>query len=98
MSIEHDVRAPARVLVVGASASGLTTAETLRRKGYAGAITVLGDEPHVPYDRPPLSKQVLSGAWAPERAALRTGEALAALDAEFVRGDAAVGLDLAARC
>lgn len=96
MSID-DVRAPARVLVVGASASGLTTVETLRRKGYEGRITVLGDEPHAPYDRPPLSKQVLSGAWEPERAALRTRDVLSALDAEFVLGDPAVALDRASR-
>ncbi|MFE6821055.1 NAD(P)/FAD-dependent oxidoreductase [Streptomyces sp. NPDC057690] len=96
MSID-DVRAPARVLVVGASASGLTTVETLRRKGYEGRITVLGDEPHAPYDRPPLSKQVLSGAWEPERAALRTQDVLSALDAEFVLGDPAVALDRASR-
>ncbi|MGW1787081.1 FAD-dependent oxidoreductase, partial [Streptomyces sp. NPDC002143] len=97
MSIEDDVRAPAHVLVVGASASGLTTGETLRRKGYEGRITVLGDEPHPPYDRPPLSKQVLSGAWEPERAALRTQDLLSALDAEFVLGDPAVALDPATR-
>ncbi|MEU3615339.1 FAD-dependent oxidoreductase [Streptomyces sp. NPDC006872] len=97
MSIEDDVRAPAHVLVVGASASGLTTVETLRRKGYEGRITVLGDEPHPPYDRPPLSKQVLSGAWEPERAALRTQDLLSALDAEFVLGDPAVALDPATR-
>ncbi|MGI5460234.1 NAD(P)/FAD-dependent oxidoreductase [Streptomyces sp. CA-249302] len=97
MSIDDDVRAPAHVLVVGASASGLTTVEALRRKGYEGRITVLGDEPHAPYDRPPLSKQVLSGAWDPERAALRTQDVLSALDAEFVFGDPAVGLDTAAR-
>ncbi|MEU9264520.1 FAD-dependent oxidoreductase [Streptomyces sp. NPDC048251] len=96
MSID-DVRAPARVLVVGASASGLTTVETLRRKGYEGRITVLGDEPHAPYDRPPLSKQVLLGAWEPERAALRTQDVLSALDAEFVLGDPAVALDRASR-
>lgn len=89
--------APARVLVVGASASGLTTVEALRRKGYTGGITVLGDEPHAPYDRPPLSKQVLSGAWEPVRATLRTPDALSALDAEFVLGDPAIGLDPATR-
>ncbi|MER5436879.1 FAD-dependent oxidoreductase [Streptomyces sp. NPDC002588] len=97
MSMRDDIGVPARVLVVGASASGLATVEALRRKGYAGAVTVLGDEPHVPYDRPPLSKQVLSGAWEPERAALRTQEALSALGADFVLGDAAVGLDPASR-
>ncbi|MGW2523544.1 NAD(P)/FAD-dependent oxidoreductase [Streptomyces sp. NPDC001617] len=97
MSIEDDAKAPAHVLVVGASASGLTTAEALRRKGYEGRITVLGDEPHAPYDRPPLSKQVLSGAWEPHRAALRTQEVLDGLDAGFVLGDQAVSLDTATR-
>ena len=95
MSIEDDAKAPAHVLVVGASASGLTTAEALRRKGYEGRITVLGDEPHAPYDRPPLSKQVLSGAWEPHRTALRTQEVLDGLDAGFVLGDPAVSLDTA---
>ncbi|MFF4732543.1 NAD(P)/FAD-dependent oxidoreductase [Streptomyces mirabilis] len=89
--------APARVLVVGASAAGLSTVEALRRKGYEGGITVLGAEPHAPYDRPPLSKQVLSGAWEPARSALRTQEVLSTLDAEFVLGDAAVALDTATR-
>ncbi|MFG2857568.1 NAD(P)/FAD-dependent oxidoreductase [Streptomyces mirabilis] len=89
--------APDRVLVVGASAAGLSTVEALRRKGYEGGITVLGAEPHAPYDRPPLSKQVLSGAWEPGRSALRTQEALSTLDAEFVLGDAAVALDTATR-
>ncbi|MEU2734246.1 FAD-dependent oxidoreductase [Streptomyces sp. NPDC007095] len=89
--------APARVLVVGASAAGLSTVEALRRKGHEGGITVLGAEPHAPYDRPPLSKQVLSGAWEPARCALRTREVLSTLDAEFVLGDAAVALDTATR-
>ncbi|MFI6801483.1 NAD(P)/FAD-dependent oxidoreductase [Streptosporangium canum] len=88
---------PSSVLVVGASAAGLATAEALRRKGYQGGLTVLGAEPHLPYDRPPLSKQVLSGAWEPERARLRPQAALSALDAEFVLADPAVGLDTAAR-
>ncbi|CAB3804220.1 FAD-dependent oxidoreductase [Paraburkholderia caffeinilytica] len=89
--------APGSVLVVGASAGGLCTAEALRRGGYKGRITLIGDEPHVPYDRPPLSKQVLHGAWEPERAALRPSQALAALDAEFVLGESAVELDVKAR-
>ncbi|MER7013821.1 FAD-dependent oxidoreductase [Saccharopolyspora sp. NPDC000359] len=85
------------VLVVGASAAGLSTVEALRRKGYRGAVTVLGAERHLPYDRPPLSKKVLSGEWQPDRANLRQEAALAALDAEFVLADAAVGLDPATR-
>ncbi|WAL69336.1 FAD-dependent oxidoreductase [Amycolatopsis cynarae] len=85
------------VLVVGASAAGLTTVEALRRKGYSGRVTVLGEEPHQPYDRPPLSKEVLSGTWEPERARLRTADALSVLDAEFVLGDPATSLDAASR-
>lgn len=48
------------VVIVGASMGGLRMAESLRRFGYAGAITVIGDEPHTPYNRPPLSKAVLA--------------------------------------
>ncbi|CAM02118.1 ferredoxin reductase [Saccharopolyspora erythraea NRRL 2338] len=88
---------PASVLVVGASAAGLATAEALRRKGFSGSLTVLGDEPHVPYDRPPLSKQILAGQWEPERAHLRSDDALERLDARLLLGDAAVSLDVAAR-
>jgi len=88
---------PADVLVVGASAAGLSTAEALRRKGFQGDVTVLGAESHQPYDRPPLSKQVLSGVWEPGRAFLREPAALSSLDAEFVLGDAAVSLDAEAR-
>lgn len=88
---------PDGVLVVGASAAGLAAAEALRRKGYEGPLTVLGAEPHLPYDRPPLSKQVLGGAWQPDRAQLRQPEMLSKLDASFVLGDPAVGLDTTAR-
>jgi NADPH-dependent 2,4-dienoyl-CoA reductase/sulfur reductase-like enzyme len=85
------------VLVVGASAAGLATVEALRRKGYEDRVTVLGAEAHLPYDRPPLSKQVLAGSWTPEQASLRTPDALSALDAEFVLGDPAARLDARAR-
>ncbi|MBB2914169.1 NADPH-dependent 2,4-dienoyl-CoA reductase/sulfur reductase-like enzyme [Streptosporangium becharense] len=88
---------PGRVLIVGASAAGLSTAEALRRHGYRGHLTLLDAEPHLPYDRPPLSKQVLAGAWEPARAGLRSQAQLEALDAEFVRGEPAVALDAAAR-
>lgn len=83
--------------MVGASASGLSTVEALRRKGYGGAVTVLGAETHPPYDRPPLSKQVLSGTWEPSKTVLRPQSALSELDADFVLGDPAVELDLAER-
>ncbi|MET7337447.1 FAD-dependent oxidoreductase [Nonomuraea sp. NPDC005650] len=85
------------VLIVGASAGGLAVAEALRRKGHQGGLTVLGAEPHPPYDRPPLSKQVLAGAWESERAHLRAETELDKLGARFILGDPAVRLDPAAR-
>lgn len=88
---------PTSVIVVGASAAGVATAETLRRKGYQGALTLLGAEFHHPYDRPPLSKQVLSGTWGPQRAQLRSPEAISDLDATLLLGDPAVALDAATR-
>ncbi|MFH8747046.1 NAD(P)/FAD-dependent oxidoreductase [Streptomyces rimosus] len=50
-----------RVVIVGAGLAGVQTAVALREQGWRGVITVLGDEPHRPYDRPPLSKAVLLG-------------------------------------
>ena len=50
------------VLVVGAGAAGLSTVEALRRRGHRGAVALLGGESWAPYDRPPLSKQVLAGS------------------------------------
>ncbi|WP_329343907.1 FAD-dependent oxidoreductase [Streptomyces sp. NBC_00663] len=85
------------IVVVGASAAGLAAAETLRREGYAGPLTLVGDEPHAPYDRPPLSKQILSGEWRPDRLPLRTPADLAALDLDLRLGGAATGLQLGER-
>ncbi len=84
-------------MVVGASAAGLAAAETLRREGYEGTITLLGEEPHHPYDRPPLSKQILGGQWEADRVALRAPADLDALGLELRLGTAATGLDLAGR-
>ncbi|MCP3012252.1 FAD-dependent oxidoreductase [Nocardiopsis dassonvillei] len=82
-----------RVVVVGASAAGLAAAETLRREGFPGAVTLIGDEPYTPYDRPPLSKQILSREWQPDRLRLRSEQDLAGLDADLRLDKAAVGLD-----
>lgn len=84
---------PESVLVVGASAAGLSTAEALLRNGYQGSITILGAEPELPYDRPPLSKQILAGAWEPEKAQLRPTTHLAAMPMDLVLGETAVALD-----
>jgi NADPH-dependent 2,4-dienoyl-CoA reductase/sulfur reductase-like enzyme len=81
-----------RIVIVGASAGGLATAEALRRSGYAGAITLIGDEVERPYDRPPLSKQLLSGMWEPDRLALRADSDLDAMDLDLRLGIPATGL------
>ena len=59
-------KAEGRIVIVGASLAGLRAAEALRDEGFAGSLTLIGDEVHEPYDRPPLSKQVLKG-WVPAR-------------------------------
>jgi 3-phenylpropionate/trans-cinnamate dioxygenase ferredoxin reductase component len=50
--------------VVGASLAGLSTARALRQQGFDGRLVIVGDEPHRPYDRPPLSKEFLAGKTA----------------------------------
>ncbi|HWJ61108.1 MAG TPA: FAD/NAD(P)-binding oxidoreductase [Acidimicrobiales bacterium] len=82
-----------RIVIVGASLAGLRAAETLRSEGFTGTITLVGDEPHAPYDRPPLSKQVLRGEWDAERVVLPAGRN-EALDLVWELGVAATGLDL----
>ena len=49
-----------RIAIVGTSLAGLRAAETLRREGFDGRIVAIGAEPHLPYDRPPLSKELLA--------------------------------------
>lgn len=85
------------VVIVGGSLSGLRAAETLRSEGHKGEIILVGDELHLPYDRPPLSKQVLSGTWAPEKAVLADRNKLdeSAIQTRF--GIRAVSLDVEAR-
>ncbi|MFC7534029.1 NAD(P)/FAD-dependent oxidoreductase [Actinoplanes sp. GCM10030250] len=86
-----------RIVVVGASAAGLAAVETLRREGFAGTVTLIGAEIDLPYDRPPLSKQILASTWDAERLALRTLEQLTALRLDLRLGVRAAGLDLAGR-
>ncbi|HEX4790940.1 MAG TPA: FAD-dependent oxidoreductase [Actinospica sp.] len=86
-----------RIVVVGASAAGLAVAETLRRSGHRGSITLIGAERHAPYDRPPLSKQILAGEWDGSRLPLRPADTLAALGLDLRLGTVATGVDLAAR-
>ena len=85
------------VTIVGASLAGLNAAEALRRDGFDGPVTLIGAESRLPYDRPPLSKQVLAGDWEPERAALTDSDELASDEIEARLGLRATALDLDAR-
>nr|MBA2325502.1 FAD-dependent oxidoreductase [Actinomycetota bacterium] len=59
------------IAVVGASLAGLRACETFRREGFDGRLSLIGAEPHLPYDRPPLSKELLAGEWEPDQTWLR---------------------------
>jgi len=85
------------VVVVGAGLAGLRAAETLRAEGHRGPVVMVGAEPHPPYDRPPLSKQLLAGTWGLDRVVLRSSDKLAALGFDWRLGRRAVGLDAEAR-
>lgn len=79
--------------MVGAGLGGLRTAERLRAAGHDGPITLVGNETHLPYDRPPLSKQILTGAWESPRTLLTTEQRLREQGMEWRLGAAAAGLD-----
>ncbi len=86
----------ATVAVVGASLAGINAAETLRRLGYDGRLVIIGDEPHAPYDRPPLSKEILQGKWTGERLSIRPDE-FEALEADKLIGIRAQAVDMSDR-
>ncbi|WP_118914181.1 NAD(P)/FAD-dependent oxidoreductase [Mycobacterium shigaense] len=79
-----------RIVIVGASLAGLRAAEALRDEGFRGQLTIIGDEPDEPYDRPPLSKQVLKGWVAADHTKLPR---LRAVEAQWRLGVAATALD-----
>jgi len=85
------------VVVVGASVGGLRSVEALRAGGFGGRLVLVGEETNLPYDRPPLSKQVLAGTWPPERATITDDEKLAALGLDLRLGHRAGSFDAAAR-
>src|SRR5471032_2593677 len=83
------------IAIVGASLAGLRAAETLRAEGYDGRIVLIGAEKHEPYDRPPLSKQLLAGTWGLDRIRLRDPEKIEALALDLRLGHRAIALDVA---
>ncbi|MGW8437868.1 NAD(P)/FAD-dependent oxidoreductase [Nocardiopsis sp. NPDC055879] len=89
------MNAPRDIVIVGGSLAGLRAAETLRKEGFAGTLTVIGEEDRLPYNRPPLSKGVLTDADGHvDHIELPRSEGL---DARWLLGGRAVGLDRAAR-
>jgi len=84
-------------VVVGGSLAGLRAIQGLREGGFEGRLALVGEELHYPYDRPPLSKQILAGDWAPERAVLADHHKLHDLAVEEHLGRRATALDAEAR-
>lgn len=85
------------VVIVGASLAGLRTAEALRRAGYEHRISLIGAEQHLPYDRPPLSKQVLQGTRSEADIFFRAADDYDELAIDLHLGRAATSLDLTDR-
>jgi NADPH-dependent 2,4-dienoyl-CoA reductase/sulfur reductase-like enzyme len=86
--------------IVGASLAGISAARAARAQGFAGRLVLIGDEPHRPYDRPPLSKDFLAGKISPEHLSLESledGESADPLQAEWLLGAAARSLDAVTR-
>ena len=89
---------PDHIVIAGASLGGLRTAQALRGRGkFEGTLTLIGAEPHYPYDRPPLSKQLLSGQWEPQQTLLDAPDAVDKLDLDLRLGVRAEALDVEKR-
>jgi NADPH-dependent 2,4-dienoyl-CoA reductase/sulfur reductase-like enzyme len=85
------------IVIVGSSLAGLRAAETLRQEKFDGRIVMIGAEDRAPYDRPPLSKKVLSGEWDADRVTLRKPDDLATLNLEWKLGSPAVDVNTSER-
>jgi 3-phenylpropionate/trans-cinnamate dioxygenase ferredoxin reductase subunit len=85
------------VVIVGAGQAGGWAAQTLRKEGFAGKVVLIGEEPHRPYERPPLSKAVLSGAAPAESTYLMKSDAFEQLGLDWRPGVRVTAIDLAAR-
>ena len=82
-----------QIVIVGAGHAGFNVAEALRRQGYDGGITLIGDEPHPPYQRPPLSKAFLTGEYDLERLLIRPAQFYADQNITLRLGDPVAALD-----
>lgn len=85
-----------RIVVIGAGQAGAELTFALRQLGHEGAITLVGQESHEPYQRPPLSKALLKGAMTHKDVRVRASEAYDKADIELVLGDTAESIDRSA--
>lgn len=85
------------IAIVGAGQSGASLAARLRSKGFDGPISLFGDEPHPPYQRPPLSKKYLSGEWEADRLHLRSASYWSDIGVDLVPGVAVEAVDTTSR-
>lgn len=85
------------VVIIGAGQAGGEAAITLRRKGFEGRVIMIGDEPYVPYERPPLSKGYLSGALEQERLFLKKPEFYSEKNIELMLGRRVTRIDREAK-
>jgi NADPH-dependent 2,4-dienoyl-CoA reductase/sulfur reductase-like enzyme len=81
------------IIVLGGSLAGVRAAVTLRSEGYNGKLIIIDRDSHAPYDRVPLSKQILVGAWGPDDIRLATDS----IDAAWIHSRSATSVDLRRR-
>jgi 3-phenylpropionate/trans-cinnamate dioxygenase ferredoxin reductase subunit len=86
-----------KIVIIGAGQAAAQAVATLRAEGYAGALTLIGDEPFAPYQRPPLSKAYLAGDFARERLFLRPESFYAESRCTLTLGKRAMKIDRAAK-
>lgn len=84
-------------VIVGASLAGITCAQSLRAEGYTKKITVIGAESHLPYNRPPLSKQVLTGRWQAAQTFIDSPQKFEELQLDILIGEDAIELNVASK-
>jgi len=89
---------PKQIVIVGAGQAAAQAVETLRKRGCTDALTVVGDEPLLPYQRPPLSKKYLAGSLDADRLLIRHASFYAEHDVTMLLGRRAVRLDRSAQC
>lgn len=81
------------IAIIGGGQAGLHMAQTLRRRGFTGAVEIFGEEPYPPYQRPPLSKAYLKGAMDEERLLFKPSEFFSTQNIKLRKSTAVTGMD-----